>query len=69
LSCRSRLAQGDRRLTILHGTLAPDGCVIKLAGHEAAISQGPGPRLRERERLLRAVRDQKIDKGDVIVIR
>ena len=40
-------------LAILHGTLAPDGCVVKLAGHERRLHRGPGARLRFGDRLLR----------------
>ena len=40
-------------LAILRGSLAPDGCVVKLAGHERRHHRGPGPRLRLRDRLLR----------------
>ena len=28
-------------LAILHGSLAPDGCVVKLAGHERKLHRGP----------------------------
>ena len=40
-------------LTILRGTLAPEGCVVKLAGHERRLHTRPGPRLRLRGRVLR----------------
>ena len=35
-------------LAILRGNLAPDGCVVKLAGHERRRHVGPGARLRRR---------------------
>ena len=35
-------------LAILRGNLAPEGCVVKLSGHERRLPQGPGARLRER---------------------
>ncbi len=35
-------------LAILHGNLAPEGCVVKLAGHERRRHRGAGARLRER---------------------
>jgi dihydroxy-acid dehydratase len=56
-------------LSILHGTLAPDGCVIKLAGHERRFHKGPARVFDNENACYAAVRDQKINKGDVIVIR
>ena len=40
-------------LAILHGSLAPDGCVVKLAGHERRLPSRAGPRLRLGDGLLR----------------
>ena len=56
-------------LTILHGTLAPDGCVIKLAGHERRFHKGPARVFDTENACYDAVRNQRINKGDVIVIR
>jgi dihydroxy-acid dehydratase len=56
-------------LTILHGTLAPDGCVIKLAGHERRLHKGPARVFDTENSCYDAVRGQRINKGDVIVIR
>jgi dihydroxy-acid dehydratase len=56
-------------LTILHGSLAPDGCVIKLAGHERRLHKGPARVFDTENACYDAVRKQKINKGDVIVIR
>jgi dihydroxy-acid dehydratase len=56
-------------LTILHGTLAPDGCVIKLAGHERRLHRGPARVFDNETACYDAVRKQKINRGDVIVIR
>jgi dihydroxy-acid dehydratase len=56
-------------LAILHGTLAPDGCVIKLAGHERRFHKGPARVFEDEHSCYRAVRNQQINKGDVIVIR
>ncbi len=56
-------------LTILHGTLAPDGCVIKLAGHERRFHKGPARVFDTEHSCYDAVRGQRINKGDVIVIR
>ena len=35
-------------IAILRGILAPEGCVIKLAGHDKKVHHGPGARLRTR---------------------
>jgi dihydroxy-acid dehydratase len=56
-------------LTILHGSLAPDGCVIKLAGHERRYHKGPARVFENENACYDAVRKQLINKGDVIVIR
>jgi dihydroxy-acid dehydratase len=56
-------------LTILHGTLAPEGCVIKLAGHERRFHKGPARVFDTENACYDAVRGQKINKEDVIVIR
>jgi dihydroxy-acid dehydratase len=56
-------------LAILHGSLAPDGCVIKLAGHERRFHKGPARVFESENACYDAVRQQKIEAGDVIVIR
>jgi dihydroxy-acid dehydratase len=56
-------------LTILHGTLAPDGCVIKLAGHERRYHKGPARVYDNEHDSYNAVQEGKINPGDVIVIR
>jgi len=56
-------------LTILHGTLAPDGCVIKLAGHERRFHKGPARVYDNEHDSYNAVQEGKINPGDVIVIR
>jgi dihydroxy-acid dehydratase len=56
-------------LAILHGTLAPDGCVIKLAGHERRFHRGPARVFDSEETCFEAVKAQAIQPGDVIVIR
>ena len=56
-------------LTILRGSLAADGAVVKSAGLEAAVFEGPA-RVFERERAaLDALEDGTIQAGDVVVIR
>src|SRR6478609_7566124 len=56
-------------LTILHGSLAPEGAVVKTAGFDAATFEGPA-RVFERERAaMDALTRGEITKGDVVVIR
>ncbi len=56
-------------LTILHGSLAPDGCVIKLAGHERRFHRGPARVYDSENACFDAVTRGEIRPGDVIVIR
>jgi dihydroxy-acid dehydratase len=56
-------------LTILRGSLAPDGCVIKLAGHERRFHRGPARVFDSENACFEAVKAQRITPGDVIVIR
>jgi dihydroxy-acid dehydratase len=59
----------DGGLAILRGSLAPDGCVIKLAGHERVYQRGPAKVFDSEEAAFEAVQQQKIKAGDVVVIR
>ncbi len=54
---------------ILHGNLAPEGCVVKLAGHGRTEHEGPARVFESEEEAFAAVRDQRIGAGDVVVIR
>ncbi len=56
-------------LAILHGSLAPDGCVVKLAGHERRHHRGPARVFDSEVECFAAVRDNRIVAGDVVVIR
>jgi dihydroxy-acid dehydratase len=56
-------------LTILRGSLAPDGCVVKLAGHERRSHRGPARVFDSETACYEAVRAQQIKPGDVVVIR
>jgi dihydroxy-acid dehydratase len=56
-------------LAILRGNLAPDGCVVKLAGHERRKHRGPARVFESEEDARAAVRAQSIKAGDVVVIR
>jgi dihydroxy-acid dehydratase len=56
-------------LAILRGNLAPDGCVVKLAGHERTFHRGPARVFDSEEECFEAVKQQRIERGDVVVIR
>jgi dihydroxy-acid dehydratase len=56
-------------LAILRGNLAPEGSVVKLAGTERRGQTGPARVFESEEECFRAVKDQSIAPGDVIVIR
>ena len=57
-------------LTILRGTLAPDGAVVKTAGFDRAVFEGPARVFDRRAgRDGRVVRGRQIKAGDVVVIR
>jgi len=54
---------------ILHGNLAPDGCVVKLAGHERRSHKGPARVFDGEEAAMAAVLKGEIVADDVVVIR
>jgi dihydroxy-acid dehydratase len=56
-------------LAILRGNLAPDGCVVKLAGYERRKQSGPARVFESEEEAMHAVTAGEIKAGDVIVIR
>ena len=56
-------------LVILHGSLAPDGCVVKVAGYERTQHRGPARVFEQEEDALAAVLEGGIREGDVLVIR
>ncbi|HET6695607.1 MAG TPA: dihydroxy-acid dehydratase [Gaiellaceae bacterium] len=56
-------------LAILYGNLAPDGCVVKLAGHERLLHRGPARVFDSEEACFEAVKARTIQEGDVVVIR
>lgn len=56
-------------LTILHGSLAPEGAVVKTAGFDASVFEGPA-RVFERERAaMDALEAGEVEAGSVVVIR
>jgi dihydroxy-acid dehydratase len=56
-------------LVILKGSLAPEGCVVKVAGHERRTHRGPARVFEREEDAMAAVLAKAIRPGDVVVIR
>jgi dihydroxy-acid dehydratase len=54
---------------VLRGNLAPDGCVVKLAGHGRRFHRGPARVFDSEEACFAAVKAREIAAGDVVVIR
>ncbi|MCU1278081.1 MAG: dihydroxy-acid dehydratase, partial [bacterium] len=54
---------------ILRGSLAPDGCVVKLAGHGRQSFTGPARVFDREEAAFAAVQEGRIHAGDVVIIR
>jgi dihydroxy-acid dehydratase len=56
-------------LVILKGNLAPEGCVVKVAGYEKMIHRGPARVFDREEDAFKAVQAGQIKDNDVVVIR
>jgi dihydroxy-acid dehydratase len=56
-------------LVILKGNLAPDGCVIKVAGHNIQNFRGPARVFDNEEAAFAAIEQNRVRAGDVVVIR
>jgi dihydroxy-acid dehydratase len=56
-------------IAIMYGNLAPEGCVVKLAGHDRLSHTGPARVFESEEEAFAAVQEQRIKAGDVVVIR
>jgi len=56
-------------LVVLKGNLAPEGCVVKIAGHERLYHRGPARVFDCEEDAMQAVTHSGIKPGDVVVIR
>ena len=56
-------------LVILKGSLAPEGAVVKVAGHERPTHRGPARVFDSEEAAMTAVTTQQIRPGDVVIIR
>jgi dihydroxy-acid dehydratase len=56
-------------LVVLRGNLAPEGGVVKVAGHEREYHRGPARIFESEEQAMDAVTHDRIKSGDVVVIR
>ena len=56
-------------LVILYGNLAPEGAVIKVAGHQEKVYQGPARVFDQEEPAFWAIQEGQIKEGDIVVIR
>ena len=56
-------------VAVLYGNLAPEGCAVKLAGHERTLQRGPARVFDSEEETFAAVKAGKIVAGDIVVIR
>jgi dihydroxy-acid dehydratase len=56
-------------LVILKGSVAPEGCVVKIAGHERVYHRGPARVFDREEDAMAAVTHGRIQQDDVVVIR
>jgi dihydroxy-acid dehydratase len=56
-------------LVILRGNLAPDGCVVKVAGYTRLSHEGPARVFDSEEEAMEAVQAGRVVEGDVVVIR
>ena len=59
----------DGHIYILHGNLAPEGCVGKITGKEGLTFEGPARVFNAEEDMLRGLEEGKIQSGDVVIIR
>jgi dihydroxy-acid dehydratase len=56
-------------IAVLRGGLAPEGCIIKLSGHAHRQFEGPARVFESEEQAFEAVQGDRVQPGDVIVIR
>ena len=56
-------------VAILYGNLAPEGCAVKLAGHDRTLHRGPARVFDSEEDTFAAVKAGRVVAGDVVVIR
>jgi dihydroxy-acid dehydratase len=60
---------GTGGITILHGSLAPEGAVVKSAGFDRTVTEGTARVFDREQPAMDAVEDGTIQPGDVVVIR
>jgi dihydroxy-acid dehydratase len=65
----SRPLRSSGGLVILRGSLAPDGCVVKITGHEPMRYVGPARVFDSEEAAFAAIKQRRIKRGDVVVVR
>ena len=56
-------------LAILYGNLAPEGAVIKVAGHQEKVYQGPARVFDQEQAAFQAILRKEIKPGDIVIIR
>ncbi len=56
-------------LAVLHGNLAPGGCVIKLSGQKKSLHRGPARVFEREEDAFAAIKEGRIQPNDVMVVR
>ena len=56
-------------ITVLHGSLAPEGAVVKSAGFDAEVFEGPARVFEREQAAMDALEAGEITAGDVLVIR
>jgi len=56
-------------LAILYGNLAPEGAVIKVAGHQEKVYQGPARVFNQEQAAFQAIQRKEIKPGDIVIIR
>ena len=56
-------------MAILYGNLAPEGAVIKVAGHQEKVYKGPARVFNQEEEAFAAIQSNSIVPGDIVVIR
>jgi len=56
-------------LVVLQGSFAPEGCVVKITGHEKNSHRGPARVFESEESAMEAVTQGQLKSGDVVVIR
>src|SRR3989338_670087 len=68
-SLEKPLAPPGNHIVIMYGNLSPDGAVMKLSGKELKQHKGPARVFESEEDALNAILENKIKKGDVMIIR